>query len=75
MIRGNNVWNAFRVDAQPSVLTVWGAYSGWTSDRPRTRRRLPGDGRHLLVAVSATPKMQPPPTVVGIQPFRAAESA
>ena len=31
MIRGNNVWNAFRVDAQPSVLTVWGAYSGSTS--------------------------------------------
>ena len=24
MIRVNNVWNAFCVDAQPSVLTVWG---------------------------------------------------
>ena len=31
MIRGNNVWNAFCVDAQPSVLTVWGAYPGLTS--------------------------------------------
>ena len=31
VIRGNNVWNAFCVDAQPSVLTVSGAYSGSTS--------------------------------------------
>src|SRR5271166_5910096 len=31
VIRGNNVWNAFCVDAQPTVLTVWGAYSGSTS--------------------------------------------
>ena len=28
MIRGNHLWNAFCVEAQPSVLTVSGAYSG-----------------------------------------------
>ena len=39
MIRGNNVWKAFCVDAQPSVLTVWG----------RTRGRRPGFGREHAV--------------------------
>ena len=34
MIRGNNVWNAFRVDAQPSVLTVWGGLGRRPALRP-----------------------------------------
>ena len=39
VIRGNNVWNAFRVDAQPSVLTVWG----------RSRLSVPRFGREHAV--------------------------
>jgi hypothetical protein len=30
-IPGNQTLNAFCVAVQPSVLTVWGVYPGWTS--------------------------------------------